>query len=173
MIPSVAPTLWELAPTYRCGRKTHGSRRPLIRPSVSVSSRNPRPTILQHNKDRVDRAQKPIIRWKATVPQSSRTDKDLFWVISDKRLVSQPHFPGATLVRDSTKTKICFGFCIERTAGGCKKKPNKTCRYIHLDRDSVTQTGPENLGSLTEFLQLPLVADKLEYTDVGRTLSQL
>jgi hypothetical protein len=61
---------------------------------------------------------------------------------------------------------------MEGTAGGCKKKPNKTCRYVHLDGDSVTQTGPENLGSLTEFLQLPLVADKLEYTDVGRTLSE-
>jgi hypothetical protein len=124
------------------------------------------------NKDRVERAQKPIVRWKANVPQSSRTAKDLFGVIADKRLLSQPHFPGSTLARDHTKTKICFGFCMEGPAGGCKKKPNKNCRYFHLDGASVTQTGPENFGSLTEFLQLPLVADKLEYTDTGRTLSE-
>jgi hypothetical protein len=77
-------------------------------PDANPKKKPGKPNPKDANKDRVGRAQKPIIRWKATVPHSSRTAKDLFGVISDKRIVSQPHFPGATLVRDSTKTTSAF-----------------------------------------------------------------
>jgi hypothetical protein len=85
--------------------------------------------------DKVDRAKRPIIRWKDSVPSGSRTPKDLFETIS-MGIPIQPIFPAADLVRDSNKKKMCFPFCLKGSSGGCKRKPNKTCPYAHNDGDS-------------------------------------
>jgi hypothetical protein len=121
--------------------------------------------------DRIERAKRPIIRWKDSVPTSSRTPKALYETIS-KNIPIQPVFPAADLVRDTNKKKICFCFCLEGSSGGCKRKPSKPCQYAHIDGDLDALKGPDNFGSLTKFLALPQVAESLEYTARGRELSQ-
>jgi hypothetical protein len=121
-------------------------------------------------KDPVACAVKPILRWKDSVPPNARTAKDLHDLITGKNVL-QPHFPGSTLVQNPEKPNICFGFCIEGSKTGCKKKQGKQCRFAHLDGDTVTHKGPEHFGSLTAFLAQPSISEKLEYTDAGRSLS--
>jgi hypothetical protein len=120
--------------------------------------------------DKIERAKRPLLRWKDSVPPGSRTPKELFETIS-KGIHIQPIFPSADLVRDSTKKKICFGFCLEGSSGGCKRKPTKPCPYAHIDGDSDAPNGPDSYGSLTKFLAIPKVAEKLEYTARGREFS--
>jgi hypothetical protein len=119
------------------------------------------------NTDQVSRASKPILRWKDSVPSDKRSGKDLHELISGKGVL-QPHFPCDSLVRNSDKPKICFGFCIEGPKSGCKRKQ---CKFAHLDGDSNAQKGPEHFGSLTAFLAQPSIAEKIEYTDAGRSLA--
>jgi hypothetical protein len=121
-------------------------------------------------KDAGTRAVKPILRWKDSVPSNARSAKDLHALITGKNTL-QPHFPGSSLVRVPDQPKICFGFCIEGSVKGCTKKQSKQCKFAHLDGDTVTQKGPDNFGSLTAFLAQPSIAEKLEYTDAGRSLS--
>jgi hypothetical protein len=116
------------------------------------------------------RAKRPIIRWKDSVPTGSRTRKALYETIS-KNIPIQPVFPAADLVRDTNK-KICVCFCLEGSSGGCRRKPSKPFQYAHIDGDSSDLKGPDNFGSLTKFLALPQVAESLEYTARGRELSQ-
>jgi hypothetical protein len=120
--------------------------------------------------DKVERAKRPIIRWKDSVPSNARTPKTLFETIS-KGISIQPIFPAADLVRDSSKKKICFGFCLEGPSGGCRRKPQKPCPYMHIDGASDEHKGPASFGSLSKFLAVPAVAEKLEYTARGRELS--
>jgi hypothetical protein len=120
--------------------------------------------------DKIVRAKRPIIRWRDSVPSSERNPKTLFKTIS-KGIAIQPIFPAADLVRDSSKQKVCFGFCLEGPSGGCKRKPQKQCPYMHIDGDSDEHKGPACFGLLTKFLAVQKVAEKLEYTARGRELS--
>jgi hypothetical protein len=120
--------------------------------------------------DKVEHAKSPIIQWKDSVPSSARTPKTLFDTIF-KGIAIQPIFPAADLVRDSSKKKVCFGFYLEGSSGGCRRKPHKPCPYMHIDGASDEHKGPAVYGSLTKFLAVQTVAEKLEYTARGRELS--